>query len=110
MVLHELATNAVKYGALSVVSGRLDIAWRLLPAEGVPLLVLDWVERDGPGIAAPPRRQGFGSQLLHRALAGLPGGKVEVEWRPQGVAVRLTLGLRGGGLGTPEAAGEAATS
>ena len=110
MVLHELATNAVKYGALSVVSGRLDIAWRLLPAEGVPLLVLDWVERDGPGIAAPPRRQGFGSQLLHRALAGLPGGKGEVEWRPQGVAVRLTLGLRGGGLGTPEAAGEAATS
>lgn len=110
MVLHELATNAVKYGALSVVSGRLDIAWRLLPAEGAPLLVLDWTERDGPGISAPPRRQGFGSQLLHRALAALPHGKAEVEWRAQGVSVRLTLGLRGGGLDTAQAPGVAATS
>ena len=107
MVLHELATNAAKYGALSVPEGRLEIAWRVVPAEGAPMLVLDWIERDGPAIAAPPRREGFGSQLLRRALATLPGGRTEITWTPQGLAVRLTLALRGSELGPP---GLAATS
>ena len=102
MVLHELATNALKYGALSVVEGRLDIAWHLVPAEGAPLLVVDWTERDGPAIAAPPRRQGFGSQLLRRAMAGLPDGKAEVTWHAEGLAVRLTLSLHGAELGGAE--------
>lgn len=107
MVLHELATNAAKYGALSVAEGRLDIAWRVVPAEGAPLLVLDWTERDGPAIAAPPCREGFGSQLLRRALASLPGGRSKTNWKPQGLSVRLTLALRGGEIGGP---GLAATS
>lgn len=107
MVLHELTTNAAKYGALSVAEGRLEIAWRVVPAEGAPLLVLDWVERDGPRIAAPPRREGFGSQLLRRALATLPGGRTEISWAPQGLSVRLTLALRGSEMGAP---GLAATS
>jgi two-component sensor histidine kinase len=107
MVLHELATNAAKYGALSVPEGRLEIAWRVVPAEGAPVLVLDWIERDGPAITAPPRREGFGSQLLRRALATLPGGRTEISWTPQGLAVRLTLALRGSELGPP---GRAATS
>lgn len=101
MVLHELATNAAKYGALSVPEGRLEIAWRVMPAEGAPLLVLDWTERDGPAIAAPPRREGFGSQLLRRALATLPGGRTEVTWTPQGLAVRMTLALHGGEISGP---------
>lgn len=95
MVLHELATNALKYGALSVAEGRLRIDWHLQAHEGAPLLVLDWIERDGPAIAAPPDQEGFGSQLLRRALAGLPDGKAEIDWRREGLAVRLTLGLRG---------------
>lgn len=107
MVLHELTTNAAKYGALSVAEGRLEITWRVMPAEGAPLLVLDWVERDGPGIATPPRREGFGSQLLRRALATLPGGRTEISWTPQGLSVRLTLALRGSEMGAP---GLAATS
>ena len=107
MVLHELATNAAKYGALSVPEGRLEIAWRVVPAEGAPVLVLDWIERDGPAITAPPRREGFGSQLLRRALATLPGGRTEISWTPQGLAVRLTLALRGSEMGAP---GLAATS
>lgn len=107
MVLHELATNAAKYGALSVPEGQLEIAWRVQPAEGAPLLVLSWVERDGPSIAAPPRREGFGSQLLRRALATLPGGRTEITWMPQGLSVRLTLALRGSEMGAP---GLAATS
>jgi len=104
MVLHELATNALKYGALSVAEGRLHIDWHLQAAEGAPLLVLDWIERDGPAIAAPPSQEGFGSQLLRRALSGLPDSKVEIDWRKEGLAVRLTLGLRG------SAPGAAATS
>jgi two-component sensor histidine kinase len=104
MVLHELATNALKYGALSVPEGRLHIDWHLQAAEGAPLLVLDWIERDGPAIAAPPSQEGFGSQLLRRALSGLPDSKVEIDWRKEGLAVRLTLGLRG------SAPGAAATS
>jgi two-component sensor histidine kinase len=107
MVLHELATNAAKYGALSVPEGRLEIAWRVQPAEGAPLLVLDWVERDGPGIATPPRREGFGSQLQRRALATLPGGRTGISWAPQGLSVRLTLALRGSAMRAP---GLAATS
>jgi two-component sensor histidine kinase len=96
MVLHELATNALKYGALSVPDGRLRIDWHLVPRDDAPLLVLDWTERDGPSIAAPPRREGFGSQLLRRALSALPDGKAEIAWQEEGLAVRLTLGLRGG--------------
>jgi two-component sensor histidine kinase len=94
MVLHELATNAAKYGALSVPEGRLDIAWRL--EEGAhPRLVLDWTERGGPLVAHPPEREGFGSQLLRRALAGLPDGAVTVDWRKEGLAVRMAFGVRG---------------
>jgi two-component sensor histidine kinase len=104
MVLHELATNAVKYGALSAAEGRLDIAWRLAPAEGAPLLVLDWTETGGPPHGGPPAREGFGSQLLRRALLGLPGGKVEVMWRPEGLAVRMTLAARGAEFGPAGAA------
>jgi two-component sensor histidine kinase len=91
MVLHELATNAAKYGALSLPDGRLQIAWRI---EAPSRLVLDWTERGGPPVAGAPARQGFGTQLLRRALAGLPGGEVATEWRAEGLAVRMALGLR----------------
>jgi two-component sensor histidine kinase len=102
MVLHELATNALKYGALSVPEGRLRIDWQLAPRDGAPLLVLEWTEQDGPAIAAPPQREGFGSQLLRRALSALPDGGTEVTWRKEGLTVRMTLGLRGTPPGTPE--------
>ena len=103
MVLHELATNAAKYGALSVAEGRLDIAWRLAPAEGAPQLVLEWVEAGGPAPGGPPLREGFGSQLLRRALSGQPGGAVEVMWRPEGLAVRMTVAARGAEIGAAPA-------
>jgi two-component sensor histidine kinase len=104
MVLHELATNALKYGALSVPEGRLRIDWQVVPRDAAPLLVLDWTERDGPPIAAPPGREGFGSQLLRRALSALPDGRTEIAWRAEGLAVRLTLGLRGGAKADGQAA------
>lgn len=110
MVLHELATNALKYGALSVAEGRLRIEWALAQGNGGTLLVLDWTELDGPAIAAPPEREGFGSQLLRRALSGLPEGKADIAWRGEGLAVRLTLGLRGAAPGGKPAPDAIATS
>jgi two-component sensor histidine kinase len=111
MVLHELATNALKYGALSVAEGRLRVDWQVVPRDPAPLLVLDWNEQDGPQIAAPPRREGFGSQLLRRALSALPDGGTEIAWRQEGLSVRLTLRLRGGATGDgPAAPGAIATS
>ncbi len=90
MVLHELATNAAKHGALSVPEGRLGIAWRV-EAER---LVLDWTERGGPALAGPPARRGFGSELLRRALSGPAGGEVTKEWRAEGLRARIRLPLR----------------
>ncbi len=68
LLLHELTTNAVKYGALSVEAGRIDVAWRLEAEE----LVLDWIERDGPP-AVEPTRCGFGSRLIRSGLIGTGG-------------------------------------
>ncbi|MGG5811995.1 sensor histidine kinase [Falsiroseomonas sp. CW058] len=90
LVLHELATNAAKYGALSVPEGRVRVTWSL-PAPS--RLAITWTESGGPAVEAPPTREGFGSQLLRRALAGA-AGEVATEWRRDGVAVRIGLTLR----------------
>ncbi|WP_237215472.1 sensor histidine kinase, partial [Falsiroseomonas oryziterrae] len=91
MVLHELATNAAKYGALSVPQGRLEIAWQV--EETSRRLLLEWTERGSP-LGGPPGREGFGSQLMRRALSGLPEGEVRVAWKPEGIAVHVTAVLR----------------
>jgi two-component sensor histidine kinase len=81
LILHELATNAAKYGALSVPDGRVDIGWRVEGAAGELMLRLWWRERGGPP-AAPPTRRGFGSRLVGMGLAG--AGTVERHYRPEG--------------------------
>jgi two-component sensor histidine kinase len=92
MVLHELATNAAKHGALSSSAGQLTLDWTV--AEGPPRrLALDWTETGGPTVPGPPGRAGFGSQLLRRALGGTPGGRAVISWRTEGVCVRLELDL-----------------
>jgi two-component sensor histidine kinase len=62
MTLHELATNATKYGALSVAGGSVRLEWRADVAAG--LFRLRWQDREGPAIAAPPERRGFGSRVI----------------------------------------------
>ncbi|MDP3802906.1 PAS domain-containing protein [Brevundimonas sp.] len=84
MALHELCTNAVKYGALSIPEGRIRIAWTLAEDR----LDLEWRERGGPPVTAPVRR-GFGAQMLERALASEIGGRVSMEFRPEGLACRI---------------------
>lgn len=87
MVLHELATNAAKYGALSVVTGVVSVRWRRTP-QG---LVLVWREDGGPP-PQPPKRSGFGSRLVSQ-LARQLGGHVRHNWRPDGLSVTLTASL-----------------
>jgi PAS domain S-box-containing protein len=83
MALHELATNAAKYGALSNDSGRVEVAWRIV-LEGTGELQLTWTESGGPPVV-PPTRTGFGSRLIQRSLAHDLGGETSIEYRPQGV-------------------------
>ena len=75
MLLHELTTNAVKYGALSVAQGRIALTWRVEPGPQGDELVLDWVERGGPA-ARTPARKGFGSRLIGMGLVGSGGVKL----------------------------------
>lgn len=87
LALHELSTNAVKYGALSESSGNVDVAWNAT-TDGFRLR---WQERDGPPVVAPTRR-GFGTKLLERALAVDIDGQVQIEFNPAGV--RCTIDAR----------------
>jgi two-component sensor histidine kinase len=86
LILHELATNAIKYGALSVPQGRVALHWRI-EAEA---LVVCWHESGGP-VVTPPARQGFGSRLIDMGLLG--AGNVERRYAPAGVEVELRVAL-----------------
>jgi PAS domain S-box-containing protein len=88
MALHELGTNAAKYGALSSESGRVAIGWET--ADG--LLRLIWRETGGPGVGAPERR-GFGSRLIEKGLAADLGGRAELRFEPEGVICRIEAPL-----------------
>jgi two-component sensor histidine kinase len=89
MVLHELATNAVKYGALSTDAGWVSLDWTATPAPGGLDLALTWVEHGGPPVK-PPRRRGFGARLISRSLAA-ELGSAELIYAPAGVQCRMEL-------------------
>ena len=94
MALHELATNASKYGALSVAAGRIDVHWYVKrdPATPYPVGVdLHWKESGGPP-ARQPQREGFGSRLLRTTAAELRG-KIDVNWAKHGLEWRLSFPL-----------------
>jgi PAS domain S-box-containing protein len=89
MALHELATNAAKYGALSAETGRVAIAWGVYLNGGVgPRFTMSWVESGGPPVA-PPQRRGFGSTVTSTMVEGSVGGKVSVDYAPAGLQWRL---------------------
>lgn len=92
LVLHELVTNAAKYGALSVPEGRVEINWNLShDSGGARFLTLLWREQDGPPVS-PPTRAGFGTRLLASALNPQQGG-ARVRYEPEGVCALLTFRL-----------------
>jgi two-component sensor histidine kinase len=100
LALHELATNATKYGALSVPEGRVALTWSREALEGAETLALTWVEHDGPPVV-PPARKGFGLRLLERGLRQELGGAVTVEFLPAGVRCSLRMPLAGSGEREP---------
>lgn len=92
LALHELATNATRYGALSGETGHVEIRWTLDRNEGQPSLRFIWKERDGPTVLAPTRR-GFGSTLIEEAVAAETSGATRLDYRPAGVLFTLDAPL-----------------
>lgn len=92
MALHELATNATKYGALSGESGGVKLTWKLDGAAPDQRLALEWRERGGPAVS-PPKRSGFGSRLLTQGLPGELDGTTELAFEAGGVVCRITAPL-----------------
>jgi two-component sensor histidine kinase len=84
LAFHELATNAVKYGALSVPEGRVTFTWAVSGVNGSRDLTIVWRERGGPPVS-PPTRIGFGTRLIKRGLAADLNGSVEIAYPPAGV-------------------------
>lgn len=96
MALHELCTNAAKYGALSVPSGRVRIVWTVERESGGDRLRIRWSELDGPPVAAPLEK-GFGTRLIERGLAMELDGTVRLDYRPDGVVCEIEARLGEGG-------------
>lgn len=104
MAVHELATNATKYGALSSPGGRLRVTWQLLPGQPgrdqarpeagrleLDWLELEWSESGGPAMPAPPGRRGFGFRVVDGTVRSQLGGRVDWRWAPDGLCVALSM-------------------
>jgi PAS domain S-box-containing protein len=85
LALHELATNAGKYGALSTDTGRIEVSWRVDGAA----FAMSWTESGGPSVR-PPERQGFGTTVIDTMVKRTLGGEVQLDYAPSGLAWRLT--------------------
>jgi two-component sensor histidine kinase len=92
LALHELATNAAKYGALSSATGRVNLTARVEPGEGGREFALIWEEEGGPPVQ-PPTYVGFGTTMLDKALQYQHRGRTELIWREAGLLCRLRLPL-----------------
>jgi two-component sensor histidine kinase/PAS domain-containing protein len=88
LALHELATNAAKYGALSTPEGRIAVRWTVASDQ----LELTWTERGGPPVT-PPEQRGFGTRMIERTLASEFGGKVDIDFAPAGVTCTMVAPL-----------------
>jgi two-component sensor histidine kinase len=91
LALHELATNAAKYGALSVPIGRVTIRWEIEQRD-VPWFIFRWQEQDGPAVSQPSRK-GFGSRLIERVLALELSGDVRITYETSGVVCEIVAPL-----------------
>jgi two-component sensor histidine kinase len=89
VTLHELATNAAKYGALSVPDGRVHVEWSRAADER---LVLRWTETGGPPVK-PPARKGFGTRVMESIIRNPANGAARFDWRAEGLACEITVYL-----------------
>jgi two-component sensor histidine kinase len=86
LVIHELATNSTKYGALSAPEGTVRVEWR----RGTSNVSIVWTERNGPRITSTPSVAGFGTLLATKSIAALRGS-ISPDWQPQGLSVQITI-------------------
>ena len=93
MALHELATNAVKYGALSNTSGQVRVVWDLVPERQARRINFAWLESDGPTVVEPTKT-GFGSTIIERALKSQLG-EVHLDFDPRGVKCVMEMEISG---------------
>jgi two-component system CheB/CheR fusion protein len=93
MVLNELATNAVKYGALSNEVGQLEVSWQLDSGPNGQMVQVSWIESGGPPVT-PPTRRGFGSNLITRSIGHQLGGTVTQDLRPEGLHCEISFPWR----------------
>jgi two-component sensor histidine kinase len=94
MIVHEIATNAAKYGALSNDTGTVTVDWEIITVDDKPKLRLIWTEAGGPLVAAPVHR-GFGSQLIERSVRDQLGGEATANFLPRGVVYTILCSLEG---------------
>jgi two-component sensor histidine kinase len=87
LVVHELATNSIKYGSLSTEAGSLDVTCSTDDNE----MVLVWTERGGPPVSAPSGQTGFGSVLVKKTITRDLGGTIAFDWPPEGLIVTLRM-------------------
>jgi PAS domain S-box-containing protein len=87
MALHELATNATKYGALSRAEGSVRVTWRLAEER----LLIRWEETGGPPVEAQPGRRGFGTRVIDGTVRTQLGGEARLDWRPEGLVAELSI-------------------
>lgn len=92
MIVHEMATNAAKYGALSNDTGAIRLDWEIVTEKAGPELRLIWAEAGGPHVVAPVKR-GFGSRLIERSARDQLGGEATVDFLPRGVVYTITCSL-----------------
>lgn len=93
LAFHELTTNSLKYGALSVEAGTVDVRWSLVDSPDGPLLCLDWSEAGGP-VVRPPERKGFGRMMLETLVPQSLGGSAHLDFSPGGLSWRLEAPTR----------------
>jgi two-component sensor histidine kinase len=87
VILHELATNAAKYGALSVAKGRVEVKWSVVASDH---LILTWTEQGGPAVKKP-MRQGFGTRVMERMIRDQHKGDLRLDWSAEGLVCAIIL-------------------
>lgn len=92
MAIHELTTNAVKHGSLSVLGGSIEVGWDVNSDDRGDRLQLEWIERDGPHVKSP-RHQGFGSRLLQKVLTVQIDAEVSINYAPEGFRASIAVPL-----------------
>lgn len=93
MALHELTTNAIKYGALSNDKGRVTIKWGIAGQGGEDEFWLRWEEHEGPPVS-PPANRGFGTRMIERILAANTSGAANLTFQPEGVVFEMSAPVR----------------